>query len=142
MTSHKFKDFMTTLLSSTSLKMPVLLRPLYMVSQKCQPPLPYTSVTSFINDPYKLRSLRFPNWIVEDSDSKPSEFNRWLPYKIRFQRRFRVDDHDYDIIWIYFWLKLIIFYLYFNISWYKDQKVNEKIKKWLKCQLKHCESWI
>ena len=76
----------------------------------------------------QLRQLGSPNQIVNDSDSKLSEFvvdydTNLIPTQIRFQQQIWMDDQYFDIIPICFQLKwisfdvILIFKLKLDLKW-------------------------
>ena len=101
---------MPSLLQSLSVLQPPLSQPIYSTSRQME-------VLAFMSNQVKhfkhvantkLRGLGFPNWIIDNSDSKPSELGQQLGYK-----SYSNDEFESTItISIYFWLMLIIFYLF------------------------------
>ena len=106
----------------------------YPKSPKPPTPHPILLVSSCISHS-KLIGLWVLNQIVNDSDSKPSEFDHqlWLliMIQIQFQWPFWVDDRDFD----WFLIKFTQFWLNLTNFWLKDWKIENSIKiskKWIK----------
>ena len=69
---------------------------------------------------FKLMRLGVSNRIVVVESEIRIRSSNLVRFKIK--RRIRVDDRDFDIYSIYFWLKLITFDLFSMYFWLKDRK--------------------
>ena len=82
---------------------------------------------------YKRRRLRPTNWIINDSDFKPSEFERRNPSDSKFdvQIRFWLNDNViYRLKSTNFWLKLMDFHLFLIFFWiFSIKKLVKRLKK-------------